>query len=88
MANRPIKKWRASNIEAAIWLNSKKDNNGNEIGYKTVSLSRSYKKKDEDIWRNEQINLRRGDLPKIFTVLQKVQEELFLSHEDEEEESE
>ena len=86
MANRPIKKWRASNIEAAIWLNSKKDNNGNEIGYKTVSLSRSYKKKDENIWRNEVINLRRGDLGKIFAVLNKVQEELFLNTDKESEE--
>lgn len=81
MANRPVKKWRASNIEAAVWEN-KKQQDGEEIGFKTVSLSRSYKKKDEEIWRSEVINLRRGDIPKILLVLQKAQEELFLNQQE------
>ena len=87
MANRPIKKFRSGNIEAAIWSNEK-EFNGGLVEFKTISLSRSYKKKDENIWRNEIINLRRGDIPRIVLVLQKAQEELLLNQEQVEEESE
>jgi len=78
MKNRPIKKFKASNIEAAIWENTKKVKDG-EVSFKTISLTRNWKKKDEDIWRNDVINLRRGDIAKILVVLNKVQEELFLN---------
>ena len=85
--NLPIKKFKAANIEAAIWSN-KRDIDGSTVEFKTVSLSRSYKKSKEDVWRNEVINLRKNDLAKIILVLQKAQEELLLSDggkEDEEE---
>ena len=52
--NLPIKKFRPGNIEAAVWLN-KRDVDGNSVEFKTVSLSRSYKKKDENLWRSDQI---------------------------------
>jgi hypothetical protein len=87
MANRPVKKFRSGNIEAAIWSNEK-EFNGGLVEFKTVSLSRSYKKKGEDIWRNENINLRRNDIQKVILVLEKVQEELLLNQEAEEEEGE
>lgn len=83
MGNRPIKKWQAGNIQMAIFENER-EVNGNMVTFKTASLSRSYKKKDEDIWRNEVINLRRGDIAKVILVLQKAQEELLLHHEEEE----
>ncbi len=77
MADRPIQKWRIGNIDAALWEN-KKEMNGAEVTYWTVSLGRSYKKKDEGIWRNEVINnLRRNDIPKMIAILQKVQEHLY-----------
>ncbi|MEK6834652.1 MAG: hypothetical protein AABX61_00115 [Nanoarchaeota archaeon] len=85
MANRPIKKFRSGNIEAAIWSNEK-DFNGGLVEFKTISLNRSYKKKGEEIWRNEIINLRRGDIPRILLVLQKAQEDLLLNQEQAEEE--
>ncbi len=75
----PIKKWRAGNIEIAVWLN-KREVDGVEVEFKTLSLSRSYKKRGEDTWRNDVINLRRGDIPKMLVVLQKAQEELLLSN--------
>lgn len=81
MANRPTKKWRSGSVEAAIW-NNEREINGNIVGFKTISLSRSFKKKDENIWRSEQLNLRRNDIPKILLVLQKAQEELLLNQED------
>ena len=51
MGNQPIKKFRISTWEGVIWDN-KKEVNGAEIQFKTVTVSRSYKKKDEDIWRS------------------------------------
>lgn len=80
MSNMPIKKFRAANFEAAIWNNSKKIN-GNEVAFKTVSLSRSYKKKDEEVWRNEVINMRRSDIPKALVVLNETLRELMLNPE-------
>lgn len=87
--NRPIKKFRSGNVEVALWENTKQFNSG-EVTFKTFSLNRSYKKKDENIWRNETINnFRRQDIPKLITVLTKMQEELYLNAEhDEKEEGE
>lgn len=85
--HKPIKKWRSGNIEAAIWLNER-ESNGQKIQFKTASLTRSWKKKDEDIWRHDVVNMRRMDIPKALLLLQKVQEELFLSPDQEKEEEE
>lgn len=87
MTNRPVKKWKSGSIEAAIWYNEK-EINGNLVGFKTVSLGRSFKKKNEDIWRNEAVNMRRNDLQKAILVLQKAQEEMLLNEEKEDEEDE
>ena len=78
MGQRPVKKWKAGAIKTAIFENEK-EVNGNVVGFKTVSLGRSYKKKGEDIWRNEVIYMRRADLQKAILVLQKAQEELLLN---------
>ena len=75
--NRPIKKWRSSNFEIALWSNER-DINGTMVEFKTLSLSRSFKKKNEDIWRSEVVNLRRMDLPKVLTLLNEATKELFL----------
>lgn len=76
--NRPIKEFRCQNIKAAIWENERKIDNG-AVNFKTVSLSRSYKKKEEEIWRSDVINnLRRNDLQKVILVMQKIQESLLL----------
>ena len=86
MNNRPVQKWRISNIKCAVWEN-KKTFNGGEVSYKTVTLSRSYKKKDEDTWRSEAINnLRRNDIAKLQAILNKVQDYLFFEDKQEHEE--
>ncbi len=88
MLNRPIQKWRVGGVEAAVWEN-KKSINGGEISYKTVTLSRSYKKKDEDIWRSEVINnLRRGDIEKLQAILRQVQDYLYFQAPKQEQEAE
>ena len=75
--NRPIIKWRSGNIEASIWVN-KREVDGMEVEFKTVSLRRSYKKKGEDVWRNDVIHMRRNDIQKALLVLQKAHEEMLL----------
>jgi hypothetical protein len=76
MTNRPIQKYRIGNWEAAVWENIR-EKNGVELNFKTVSLSRSYKKKDEDLWRSEVLNMRRMDIQKIRAILDKVEHYLF-----------
>jgi len=89
---KPIQKWRIGNIDIAVWDN-KKEFEGGEVSYKTFSMSRSYKKKNEDIWRSEVINnLRRQDIVRLQLLLNKVQDYLFFEAnkvvEDKEEEEE
>ena len=77
MGNQPIKKFRISNWEGVVWDN-KKSMNGVEIEYKTITVSRGYKKKDEDIWRSEIINnIRLNDIPKLRIILDKLQDYLY-----------
>ena len=77
--NLPYKKWKAGNVEVVIWSN-KKERDNVEVEFKTVSISRSYKKKDEEIWRNDVIhNLRRQYLAKLSLMLHEAQKELYFT---------
>jgi len=84
---KPIKKFRAGNIESVLWFNEKIIE-GNKVGFKTASLRRFWKDKDKDIWRDEVVNLRKQDITKAIIVLQKMQDELFLNDEKGEEDEE
>ena len=88
VGNLPIKKYRAGALDVAVWNNVKKTRDGEEISFKTISLRRSWRDKEQDIWRDEKINLRKGDIAKAIVLLQKAQEELFLSDESHDEEEE
>ena len=79
--NKPIKKFKSGAIEAAIWENERETDSG-FLSFKTVSLSRSWKKKGENTWRSDVVNLRRGDLVKAILVLEKAQEELLMNSEE------
>ena len=77
MTNLPLRKWKSGNISGAIWENER-DSNGAKVSFKTASIVRSWKK-EGDVWRNETLNFRRQDLPKLMSILNEMQKELFLS---------
>ena len=81
--NRPVKKWKAGNVEAAIWVN-KREMDGGEVEFKTVSLTRSFKKRGDETWRSEVMHLRRMDITKIQLVLGEALKELMLNKEENE----
>lgn len=84
MTNQPMKKWKSGNISGAIWVNEK-DVKGATVSFKTASITRSWKK-EGDVWRSENINFRRQDLPKIISILNEMQRELFLAEGENDEE--
>lgn len=87
MTNRPIKKFRAGQLEVAIWFNERKLKDDSIVGFKTVSLRKSWKD-DEGVWRDAVIQLRKHDLPKVLVLMQKTMEELLLAQEEKEGEDE
>jgi hypothetical protein len=82
--NMPVNKWKIGSIECTIWENEKEGQDGSILGFKTVSLKKSWKHKEQ--WHDAQIQLRRNDLQKVILILQKAQEELFLNQESKKEE--
>ena len=87
MGNRPIKKFKSGNIELAIWFNERKLKDDTVVGFKTVSLRKSWKD-DEGTWRDATIQLRKHDIPKVIVIMNKVMEELLLAQDSEKEEDE
>lgn len=83
-ARPPIKTFRSGNIQGAIWLNER-EKEGQIFSFKTASLRKSWFDKEKNMWMNESINLRRQDLTKALVILTKLQEELFLNDEEDEE---
>jgi len=73
----PEIKFRAGAISAAVWPNKGQSKTGEETEFKTVSLQRSYKDKN-DQWQNTS-QLRISDLPKAALILSKAYEYLVLN---------
>ena len=84
MENTPEKKFTTGAISAAIWTNTGKTKSGQEMGFKSISLQRSYKDKNDE-WQHTS-SLRLNDLPKATLVLSKAYEYLILKGEEQEEE--
>ena len=85
MAQRPIKKFKSGQLEAAIWLNERELKDKDQVvGFKTVSLRKSWKD-NEGLWRDAVIHLRKNDIPRVLLLMLKAQEELFLTQEEKEE---
>ena len=75
--NLPEKKYRAGAVAATIWANEV-IRDGKQVTYRTVSLERSYKDKDDE-WKSTN-SLRVTDIPKAVLVLQKAFEYIALSN--------
>ncbi len=74
--NTPEKKFIAGPIAATVWQNQGKNRTGEVVGYRTVSLQRSYKDKN-GVWQHTS-SFRANDLPRATLVLQKAFEFLTL----------
>ncbi|MBI2507943.1 hypothetical protein HYV89_03240 [Candidatus Woesearchaeota archaeon] len=85
MGDLPIKKFRSGNITCSVWSNKReveRDGVKMEVEFKTVSLRKSWEKDGK--WYDHTItNIRKNDIAKMILLLQKAQEELLLSREEE-----
>ncbi|MDO8480556.1 MAG: hypothetical protein Q7S65_01935 [Nanoarchaeota archaeon] len=79
----PEKKFATGAISATVWNNTAKTKSGEDTSYRTVTLQRSYKDKN-DAWQHTS-SFRIADLPKASLVLSKAYEYLLLGREEEEE---
>ena len=78
--NMPEKTFRASPVSATVWANEAKTKDGETKMFRTISLERSYKDK-EDNWKKTN-SMRINDLPKAILVLQKAYEHITFKEED------
>ena len=74
MTNTPEKKFRAGAVSATVWLNEGQSNEGNAAHWRSISLQRGYKDKNEQ-WQNTN-SFRINDLPRAALVLQQAYEYL------------
>ncbi len=78
--NTPEKTFRASPVSATVWANETTTKDGEVKLFRTISLERSYKDKD-DKWKKTN-SLRVNDLPKAILVLNKAFEYVTFKEED------
>ncbi|MFH1590519.1 MAG: hypothetical protein ABIC95_01190 [archaeon] len=74
--NQPEKRFLAGPISASVWVN-KVTRDGHEGEYRSVTLQRAYKDKN-DQWQHTS-SLRVNDLPRASLVLDKAYEFIVLS---------
>ncbi len=72
----PVKKFAAGAIQVAVWENSGKSADGLQATYRTVSIDKRYKDKNDE-WKSSN-SLHINDIPKAILALQKAYEYLAL----------
>lgn len=77
---KPEKKFTSGTVEASVWNNKAKAEDGTEREFKTVGFARNYKDK-EGTWQSTS-SLRISDIPKAMVVLGKAYEYLVLKEKD------
>jgi len=82
--NKPMKKFKAGGITAAVWESKIQLQNGRSAPVQSVTVDRSYKDKDGQFKNTS--NLKLNDLPKAIMVLTQAYQHL-LTKEGEEEAS-
>ena len=74
---KPINKFLAGNIDAAIW-NNEIEIDGKKINTKSISLRKSWKSGEE--WKDATINLQANEIQKALLVLQEAQKEVLMKN--------
>ncbi|NQV09286.1 hypothetical protein HQ529_05540 [Candidatus Woesearchaeota archaeon] len=74
----PEKRFTTGAISAAVWVNEGKTKTGEPTEFRTISLQRRYKDKNDE-WQSTN-SLRVNDLPKASLVLNKAYEHLVLKN--------
>ena len=74
--NMPEKRFGAGAISASVWVNEGTSKTGETIEFRTVSLQRRYKDKNDE-WQTTS-TMRINDLPKVSLVAEKAYEYLVL----------
>ena len=74
LGNQPEKKFRAGAISATVWLNQVQGKNGEPVSFRTITLQRVYKDKNDE-WKNTN-SMRVNDLPRATLVLNQAYEYL------------
>jgi len=77
--NKPVKKFSAGAISAAVWKNTRQNGKGQNFDVESVTLDRRYK--DGDDWKSSS-SFRLNDLPKVQLVLAKAYEYLATKKQD------
>jgi len=78
--NKPVKKYQAGGVTAALWKNKTRVNGGTEIETLSVSLDRRYKDKGGE-WQSS-ASLKANDIPKAMLVLAKAYEHMVSKDQD------
>ena len=73
---KPIKTYKAGNLEGNIWINEKDLDNG-IVEFKTVSLRKTWRD-NNNVLREQRMSLRKTDVEKMLGILRKLQEDLLL----------
>ena len=80
--NKPVKKFLAGGVSAALWKNNTKFGDGKEVETLSVTLDRRYKDKD-GTWKSSG-SLKLNDIPKAVLVLSKAYDYMASKGEDNE----
>ena len=75
----PIKKFNVGAIQVAVWENPSTTETAENTGYKTVSIQKRYKDKNNE-WKSS-TSLKPADVPKAILGLQKAFEYLSIKTE-------
>ena len=77
--NSPQREFRVSNLKAALWENSKVDQNGKSYVQTTINLQKSYKDPANGNWVNKSITVFPNEILPLLMVMFKAAEHCLLA---------
>tara|TARA_Y100000310_G_C20368186_1_gene662235 strand:- start:139 stop:381 length:243 start_codon:yes stop_codon:yes gene_type:complete len=76
----PEKVYKSSNFEGSIWKNEKDLGGGGIVEFKTVTIRKTWRD-NQNILREQRLNIRKSDVERVMVILKKIQEYLLLEEE-------